>query len=94
MALLKKSATIKLAGYKVTVDAEDAERVQAVKWIPFPVNGNGMTFYSEQAGQLLAGYVLGLPAEVFAVQINPGLDFRRRNLTAYRAPLPKETRQR
>lgn len=74
-------------GHTVTVDALSAERIEGRIWRPYteyPFSPEQPTYLAfaeaDQPAQLLAGVVLGVPANVFVEQITQGSDYRTANL--------------
>jgi hypothetical protein len=78
-------------GHTVTVDAEDAERIQARTWKLYPGEHiNTAQFYTDlgtpgrPAFQLLQGFIMGVSLSRFVELIDRSsaglLDYRKRNL--------------
>ena len=96
MALLKRATQIEIIeGVKITVDAEDVERIQARTWQKMPgQHANTVSLFtnlgtkSSPAFQLLSGFILGVQPSQYVEQIDKSiaglLDYRKRNLRRYR----------
>jgi hypothetical protein len=92
MALIKKPATIEIAGHTITLDKEDHDRVAAHTWKPYPMDQNRVAFFTELAEtargkqfQLLGGFILCVSPSVFVQMADSSkpLDYRKSNLRVY-----------
>lgn len=92
--VFKRKATIDLPGpnctnHTITIDAEDAERIQQESWKPYPVDQNRVTWLRNRgngdcpAYELLEHFIMAARDNQFVEMVDRSApDYRKSNLKA------------